>query len=271
MTAPMTVLNDCPTAETIAAFVDDRLDSATRRQVSEHIADCGDCRELVLMTMDIQQENNVRHGTFGARRWIAAAAGLAAAAVIAVFLLRPTAPDINDVRAASTSIDERPFSGRLLDFPYKKEIPRFRSGNGDKEDESQLVTMFQVAADLAEAKSPDPLAKGVASLYLKDRSAAIKELERAYKARGNDHDAVEIALATALLEQGDYERALGLSEDVLKRKQIPEAAWNRAIALDRLGRDKDAIGAWDEYLALEKDPEWAAEGKRQRDRLFDIP
>jgi hypothetical protein len=38
----------CPDAETLAAFIDGRLWGAARAVVVEHIADCAECRDVVL-------------------------------------------------------------------------------------------------------------------------------------------------------------------------------------------------------------------------------
>jgi hypothetical protein len=38
----------CPSEETNAAFLDGRLDEEARRQVVEHLADCGECRDMAV-------------------------------------------------------------------------------------------------------------------------------------------------------------------------------------------------------------------------------
>lgn len=282
MTAPM-MTDNCPAEETLAAFVDDRLDDATRRTVMEHLAACGECRELVLMASDYQAEapSNVRHGTFGPKRWIAAAAGLAAAAVIGVFVLKPSPffePDMKDVMAAADHAKERPFEGRLARFRYKVEKVRLR-GDNNKELEEEVVPKGQaellgVAADLADAKSPDPHVIGVLSLFV-EYADPVAELKKAYQsATGDDRDAVAIDYAVALLERGDdkqhdYEQALQRSDEVLKRQQSPEAAWNRAIALMKLQRDDEAIRAWDDFLKLDGTSKWADEAREKRQVLLD--
>ncbi len=47
-------MTNCPTEETLAAFVDGRLDSRSRRQVLEHLATCADCEAIVSAAWDIQ-------------------------------------------------------------------------------------------------------------------------------------------------------------------------------------------------------------------------
>jgi hypothetical protein len=270
MTAPMMMNNDHPTEETLAAFVDDRLDAATRRTVTEHVAECGDCRELVLMANDFEVSeapSNVTHGMFGGRRWIAAA-GLAAAAVIAVFVLRPSplfAPDMRDVMNAANVAAKRPGEGRLARFPY---MPSKSVMRGDEEPPDfggkGQAELLDVASHLDE--SSDPHVIGVISLFT-DFADPVAELKKAY-ATGKDRDAAAIDYAAALIARGsDYQRALELSEEVLQRTKSPEAAWNRAVALTRLERDKEAIRAWDDYLKLDSTSQWAEEAKRKQHDL----
>ena len=105
MTTPM-LMTEHPTEELLAAFVDDRLDSATRKPVTEHLASCGECREIVLMTTAFQEsERKVVHGNFGGRRWMAAMTGLAAAAVIA-FIVTPRlfGPGVDDLVADACQV-----------------------------------------------------------------------------------------------------------------------------------------------------------------------
>ena len=48
-----------PTDETLAAFVDGRLDGETRRRVIEHMADCADCRDAYLGAQEWAAQSSV--------------------------------------------------------------------------------------------------------------------------------------------------------------------------------------------------------------------
>lgn len=287
MTAPI-LMTDCPTEETLASYLDNRLDHETRRKVTEHLASCGECREIVLMATDYQEnEVNVRRGTFGSRRIAAAAtaAGLAAAAALGFFVLRPAlftpTPTLDDVIEASRTEPHRPSIGRLSGgFPYQKEAPTYRGSNdGDSTDASVGGKLLAIAATLGEAKSPDPHVVGVTWLLIAKKvtemDEAITHLDAAYqKERGGERDAISIDLAAALIarsrwrsENRGVERALDLSNDLLKRKQIPEAAWNRAVALQSLNRDAEAVRAWDEYLKLDPSSDWGKEAAERKAKL----
>lgn len=275
MAAPM-LMTDCPTEETLAAYVDDRLDAATRLKVTEHLASCGDCRGLVMMATDYQASEtppNVVRGWFGARNGLAAA-GLAAAAVIAIFVLRPSfvfGPDMEDLIAAAEGSKSRLSAGRMAGgFPYK-EMPQVTRGFGDKPEYGDLQ-ILNIAV-----KAKDPHVKSAAMLLAAtnrdEYENGITELRKAHKnARDEERDAIEIDLAAALLgrwsSDENHQESLRLSNELLKRKQqSTDAMWNRAAALELLGRDAEAIKAWDNYLNLDSDSEWAAEAARRKEKL----
>src|SRR5438309_4047082 len=77
-----------PSDETLAAFIDGRVDADTRGRVVEHLASCAECysvfigaTEMPAATADL---SNVR--PFRRIRYVAAAAALAAAAAIGFFV-----------------------------------------------------------------------------------------------------------------------------------------------------------------------------------------
>lgn len=286
MTAPV-LMTDCPTEETLAAYIDDRLDHETRNKVTDHLASCGECREIVLMTTDFQEsEPNVRYAVFGRHGRLAAVAGLAAAAALAFFVLQPTlvGPDVDDVKAASLALSQRPFEGRFSGgLPHQELAPTMRgAGDGDGDEDSDeskgKFELYRIAGQLADAKFPNSHAVGVVDLLLASKRVdfdnAVAALDLAYeKEKGTHRDAIAVDLAVALLARGnqeaskDYTRALDLSNEVLKRKQIPEAAWNRAVALEFLERDAEAIRAWDDYLKLDPSSDWATEARERKTSL----
>jgi tetratricopeptide (TPR) repeat protein len=265
-----------PTEETLAAYVDVRLDSAARSEVTEHLVTCGECREIVLMATEYQttEVSNVRQGTFG-QPWLAAAA-LAVAASIAVVVIQPVwlfGRDVDDLIAASQGLSKRPSDGRLAaGFAYSEKPVRMR-GPGQETDDHAMAKVWSIAADLDE--SSDPHLRGLTMLFvakdITDLNAAVVDLEKAYaEARAKDRDSVANDLAAALLararfrnDSGDHLRALKLADDVLLHQQSLEALWNRAVALESLNTAK-AIEAWDDYLKVDPNSEWALEAKSRK-------
>jgi hypothetical protein len=270
-----------PTEELLAEFIDDRLDSSTREPVTEHLATCGECREILLMSTAFQASEEpavVRHGNFGGR-WMAATASLAAAAVIAVIVVRPIwlfGYRVDDLVAASQKMPERTSMGRLAGgFPYAAKPATNRGTSEDETDYGASAGVLTIAADIAEAKakgkSVDPHVAGLSTLLIakerKDFDEAVANLEKALATtRGAERDAVAIDLASALIgrtrwssDDDDYRNALRLSNDVLTRKQSPEALWNRAVATEALYAKAEALRAWADYLKVDSNSPWAKE------------
>lgn len=281
----------CPTEEFLAAFVEDKLDAPSRKEVTEHIADCGDCREQVLLAADFRKsEDDEKVVPIG--RWIAAAASLAAAAVIAIVVLRPAfvyGPSKDDVFAAIQASGERAGDGRIANLSYLKPSPIFRGVETEPslsdEEFKRLGGLFQLEDQIYDAKFPDPHVAGLVRLFtarnVTELTAAVNLLEKAHaKASGEKRDAVAVDLASALLKRARYgeekrikadaARALALSTDVFQRRHTPEAIWNRALALDTLERPTEAVAAWNEVLRIERDPGYREEAQRKRDNAAEL-
>jgi Putative zinc-finger len=277
MTTPM-LMTQHPTEELLAEYVDNKLDSAARPAVTDHLASCGECREIVLMATDYQaseESANVTHGTFGRRSWMAAVAGLGVAAAIAIVVLPGLGPDIDDVIQASQSLDNRPSPGRFAErFEYKP-ANSVKRGSNDGSVTGSQAPMLELQVKLTESKSPDPHLLGLIQLHtardVQETRAAVESLQTAYdNASDRERDAKAIDLAASLLararwsgDEKDYERVL----ELLKQKQSPEALFNRAVALESLQRDSQAIRAWDDYLKVDSTSEWGQEAKRKKDLL----
>jgi len=286
-----------PTEELLAEYIDDRLDSSTREPVTEHLVSCGECREIVLMSAEFQASEvpaNLRPGNFGGR-WLAAA-GLAAAAVIAVIVVRPVwlfGYGVDDLVAASQKVSDRTSMGRLAGgFPYAAK-PSTKRGPGENEtdftgdDFAKKVKLYEIAADLAErkakGKSVDPHVAGLSTLLIaKTRpefDEAVRSLELALaNARGAERDAIANDLAASLIgrarwsgDDDDYRYALRLANDVLTRKQSPEALWNRAVATENLYAKAEALRAWDDYLKVDSSSPWAKEAMERKAEVNSDP
>jgi hypothetical protein len=279
-----------PTEETLAAYVDNQLDSTTRAAVTEHLASCGECRGIVLMATDYQAEEEqakVAHGAFGRRGWMAAVAGLATAAVVTVVVVRqrPWLPDLEDVKVAAKYQQFRASDGRLAGgFDWAQPQGTSRGGASDSPDTSTVsndARMLQIAADLEDAKSADSHLVGITRLSCaqtfdgKEKRemimSAVELLEKAYDgADPSQRDSFAIDFSAGLLErarwsanpEADNVRALELANQVLSRHQnSPEALWNRAFALENLNRENEAVNAWNDYLKVDGNSKWADEAK----------
>ena len=270
MTAP-DVMTEHPSDETLAAFVDRRLNASERRAVVEHFADCGECRTFMNDLTDIRAMDDSAGTVVPFRKpggWRVLAAAIAIAAGVLIVFSGPlrsrfSGGSMQDVVDVTSSLERRPTAGRLsAAFPYRPAAIRMRSGGGQTTiDDVQRKAIENEVARLQGTTSPDPHKIGLLLLYLGDREA-IKFLSEAAKTG----DAAKIDLAAALLERGtpaDVQLALDLSQ----QSNAPSALWNRALASARLGRNDEAIAAWTAYLSADPSSPWAAEAKLELEKI----
>jgi tetratricopeptide (TPR) repeat protein len=264
------MMTDCPTPETLAAFVDGRLNAAEREEVMKHLADCAECRDTVLLATEIAaaEAPKVVRPRFRPRVWAPLAA--AAAAVVVLFGV-PQAREgvfgssgrravVEDLK----SLEKRQTEARIsYDDGYKEFKGRPR---GEPPPPELIVDKLLIDAEVSveNYRSPANLhALGIALLVAGKRDEAIKTLEGVASTERSTE--VLNDLAAAYLERdhdGDYERALQYANEALERERTPAGLWNRALALERLGRDKaGTIKAWQEYIAAETDAKWKQEAK----------
>lgn len=275
MTAPE-VMTVHPTDETLAAFIDDRLNTQQKRAVIEHLAACDECRTFVNDVSDTkamdEAETNVvpmpkRDG------WRVAAASLAVAAgLVVVFgpMIRNqlTGPSVETVVAAGEKSPYRPSPGRLsIEVPYKRAKPVLRSGGGGEPplvDSDVPGDVYDVLEKLEAANRPDPHARGIAYLMELKPKEAIPYLREAAKT----NQAAVPDLAAALIASGGDEElteAIKLSEG----SRTPTALWNRAMALHNLHQEERALRAWKDYLAVDPTSPWAVEAReKMRDLVY---
>ena len=85
----------------------------------------------------------------------------------------------------------------------------------------------------------------------------LSDLAAAYIARGSERD-----------NNQDIRHGLELADRALASGARDGAVlFNRALALERLGRRSEAVRAWRDYIAAEKDPDWRREGEDHLSRL----
>jgi tetratricopeptide (TPR) repeat protein len=103
---------------------------------------------------------------------------------------------------------------------------------------------------------------------------AVRRLESGVRRRPDDARALS-DLATAYFVRGQqnenlYDLVLALStvdKAARANNRLPEALFNRALFLQEMSLHTEARLAWDQYLRLEKDPDWSAEAQARRQSL----
>lgn len=289
MSAPVLELHH-PDDETLAAFVDGRADDATRDTVMAHMAECAQCRDVVVMATEIAVEegafeeaagNVVPHRAAG--RWLAPlfAAAAAVGAVVYIPAVRHLVvgyePEL--VVAAAAPLAKRSSPGRTsMPLPWQDHLVERGAGENGDSDLGAKARLYEVLADNDAALRPNARTSGLAQLSLaKDYdgfNAAVADLTKALSgAQGAERDAIEMDLAAALLgrakfprgdDKSDAQRAFDLADAQWKRTKSPVAAWNRAMALYYMhSPEQDA--AWRDYLSVDPNSEWAQEATRYLD------
>ncbi|HJQ39567.1 MAG TPA: tetratricopeptide repeat protein [Thermoanaerobaculia bacterium] len=275
------MMTNCPTDETVAAFVDGRLHPEARAEVMEHIANCPDCYALVSAGWDFQAAEQateekelapVVKGPFGSWwKWTGAAV---AASAILVFVVPPAWNSYEFRRersaliSAQNSAKKRPVEGRLTGFDYQR-FEALRGSGDDASDDLSKYTVPLAAANLNARKARTARqwqAQSAAHLLVGERPEAIEAIEKAVTLSPNDPSILNDRIV-AYLEQYRFETvtapaALEAAQRAWQVAQTPEIAFNRALALEANGRRNEAIAAWQEYLKLDPNSPWAADAKQ---------
>jgi tetratricopeptide (TPR) repeat protein len=262
-----------PDAEDLGRFIEGTLDEPERTAVVEHVADCDDCRIIVVDASEffakeqpetLAEEQPAALPSASGRWWMAAAAAVAIA-VGGVWLVDARRDRLAPLKEAFSKVRSRPVVARLNDFPYVVRKDVTRGGNGEPD---LGVNQVEVAANevlqlsgnsprmqhtkgvagllaaeaaLAERDSNDMSdnAKQELSDLLNDRNAAINKLQSAVKG-APDNAAYLSDLAVALMAKGDRQ-SLEEARDACDRalrvdKRSADALFNRAKVLDLMAQ-----------------------------------
>jgi len=293
---PMNLMSH-PTEETLAELVDGRLTPAARARVIEHIADCAECNDIVMTATELQADEVPAAppvSRFTPRTLYAAAISLAAAAML-VLVFAPVfrawfeeRRDLDDLRDATVYLEHRRVEGRLsLDLPHQTYQPPMR-GPGDP---GNQVFDAAVRELRARARGNDWQAlhrRGLSELLLRHKVEAVGYLEAAVRQEHAGGGAIETAIArstraalladlsAAYLERNDDDaqdpaHALLAADRSWQLDRTRDAAFNRALALEKLERNAEALAAWREYLKLDSSSPWAQDANTHIQELSPDP
>lgn len=263
--------------EEIAAYVDRTLSPARRAVLETHLLRCTDCRRVLADTADV-----VHAQPLPWRRPIIWASGGVAAVAMLVLAVQLTSGPHLPVQSGSTKINldslvdafanesTRPAEGRLSGgFAYAPAPAVTRGANGPERSPEVRQAVAELAIAARDSRSPDALAMlGVGQLANAEINEAIASLEEA--ARDNASDApLQSDLSAAYLARGrrsgaeaDLQLALAAADRALAlTADLPEALFNRALALDALKRVQ-ASTAWHAVIDREPGSPWADEAAR---------
>jgi len=263
-----------PSDETLAAYIDGRLDEETRKLVVEHMAGCAECLDIVSAGREMGAAAPVVRGVNWSRNVVF---GLAAAAAVAIiFFLTPVRDLIwprDDIKTlASVAPPKRLSDGRVSGFPYRERAARNR-GKGNDDSDHDSLEFLSAAAEVQKRATDHPddaaalHAEGVSYLVLGYVADAVKTLEDARQKETKPDPRLLNDLAAAYLAAGRAEDALTTANRAWTLAKTPEIAWNRALAAQRANHRSEAIAAWNDYLRISDSPQWTAEAQKYRDEV----
>ena len=272
----------CPSLETIGAFVDDRLKEREREVIAEHVATCETCyfvfteaarTRVTTAPFDSAQGRQPRGQVVAFTRrvsWKIAMSGLAAAAMLllAVNVWRPFGVS-DDQRALGELVaavgTARTFEPRLTGgFAYAPVRGPVRGPN----DAATLSPDARIAiAEIEKQYTAEPVA-ATAALIAGDPDRAITILDAASRNNPNDAKILSDLSAAYLVRadrtgnKADTSQALATANRALEiERLLPEAMFNRALALQTLGQVEDARIAWQAFLTIDDRSGWADEAR----------
>ncbi|HEX8616848.1 MAG TPA: zf-HC2 domain-containing protein, partial [Thermoanaerobaculia bacterium] len=266
--------------ETLAAFAEGRLARSEAAEVMAHLDECDACMDDATLVMKESSSAEVSGRLPRSRR---AYQLLAAAATLAVVLTgvtfwRESRSPVGRL-VALAPVDARPVEPRLSGgFAWAEYAGADRAGEMSADPQTmklagaagELVEAANRAADDAEAQH----AAGVAMVLVQQPEEAIARLQKAAAASSDpkawsDLAAARYAAASRLGRASLYPLALADTDRALRLEpRMPEALFNRALILERIGLHEEARRAWEQYLAVDGDSAWAAEA---RQRIRQLP
>lgn len=264
--------------ETLAAFAEGKLDAAARDGVIAHLDHCDEClNDVTLVMPSAGAESEKRR--FLRPTWIIAIAAVVVLA-IALPILRQA---IHPSSPTDTLVALAPRSARLVEprltggFPWAGYHGPMRA-TGVTPDAQQLK-LGGAAGDLIERAEHDQSAEaqhaaGVAMVLVEKPDEAIAKLESAARSSHDakswsDLAAARYATASKLGRASLYPEALAAADAALHiDPNLPEALFNRALILERLGLTDEAKRAWQRFLETDSSSEWATEA---RSRIAQLP
>jgi tetratricopeptide (TPR) repeat protein len=261
----------CPDPVVLGAFLDGTLDAATREEVSAHLADCNHC--LYVLREVTAYEREIAPADARRRRYLPLVAGLVLAMLTAaIVLVRHRSDPVRRMAAAIQDAGVRTFEGRIARFEHV----RYTSTRSLTPANPRIgeVANRVLQEDPGPRSAKEWHRNGLANLLVGRTERAVRELVRAATLAPDsaeyrsDLAAARIALGTAQRDPEELRRGLAEAEQALRLAPgLPEAVFNRALALERLGDASAARSAFEDYLALDPKSSWAEEARWRMNRL----
>jgi CHAT domain-containing protein len=185
-------------------------------------------------------------------------------------------PELVELVAAvgTTRVVEPRITGGFAYGPVKAPV---RSGESvlDSSTPDVRIAVARLEQRAQNSRRPqDVAAVGVAYLAVANADKAVAALEESTDlptpdpSRLSDLAAAYLVRGTERKQSQDVAKALAAADRAVRSNPaLPEAAFNRALALERLFLTPQARQAWEEYLKLDDSSQWADEARRRVESL----
>jgi len=282
----------CPDLETLAGYLDGRLTERERADIAAHVAGCETCYFVFTEAAQTRASDRARAETDASAspeavtaptpKWMTpkvmwssatALAALAATLLIAIRIVgRPLAGNDSELRSLVAAVGtDRRIEPRLTGgFAYGSLRGPLRSGSAAVEPSADVqiavaqIEKHNLGGQTAQAKR----LLGLAYLLSGNVDRATTTLEEAAGQTSadarvfSDLAAAYLARASVVRESQDVTKALAAAGRAIAADPALTEAWfNRALALEKLQLEREARTAWQEYLRLDQDSQWADEAR----------
>jgi tetratricopeptide (TPR) repeat protein len=267
--------DSCLSPATLAAFAEGSLTRQEIPAVLAHLENCPPCLHAVEQTSNLVERTRTRS------RWLAIAAALALIAVaipaMRVLLDRQARSPMERLVALSpraARVVEPRLTGGFAYAPYEGPL----RGNVTSTN-AQRLKLAGAAGEIVERADREGSAEtqhaaGVALVLVEQPLDAMTRLRAAAEQKPadaklwNDVAAAEYAAAQHLARPSLYPEALAAADRALRADpSLPEALFNRALILERLGLPQQARETWERYLKIDPSSPWATEAREREKRL----
>jgi tetratricopeptide (TPR) repeat protein len=265
----------CPEPAVLAAFVEGTLDRQSRRDVEQHVADCPECPGVIAETVrflktDGEEAEGESDPPARAHSWRFAVAAAFAMLCVTGLVWQDTwkRDPLRRVKEIAAEAEVRTVEGRLDGFEHV----RFSAPRSLR----RVVPGLALSAEAERLTGSDAQmlhARGVALLLTGDVRSALPLLEAATRRKPEDA-ALQSDLAAGYLVAGSggdrarLRRALAAADVAIALSpSFASAHFNRAVALERLGRREEALAAYGRAARLESSSAWREETVARMSRL----
>jgi len=267
-----------PSLEILAALAEGRLGHEEKTRVTAHLAHCEDCYTLfasasrfVEATREESGERELPAGVRRRRMWttIAVAAGIILVSLVTIIAVRTTTRGpLGRVVETANALPYRLTEGRLSgDFAYRPAQPLTRGPDDDRD--PRWLKLQGAAGEVLES-NPGP--HQAANAYFATGEAARAEAmlvkltstDRENAKAWNDLAVARLQIALKSADPSLLPGALAAADRALRiSPELAAAQFNRALVTERLGLLSEARAAWEHYLSLDSESEWAVEARER--------